>query len=164
MYKFLTEKEVDLSNFRLENYKKEFAIYVPQYLLPADSVYAKAALQYSDYAHEVFLVAVHEQKKELLDQGLQPTIEEYADYVKVAVQIALTNAEITSKKTSVINGMPAITLELDGDFGQQHVYYIFTVYETGSDFYQIISWTTTVIKPEVKKDIYTSIQSFAMLQ
>jgi hypothetical protein len=132
-------------------------------MMPSASIYEKASLKYSDYANEVFLVVVEESKNDLLKQGLQPTLEEYADYVKVAVEIALHNSRVTDKKAAEINTMPAITLELDGDFGEQHVYYIFTVYESGSNFYQVISWTTTAIKPEVKKDIYTSIQSFSIL-
>lgn len=164
LYKFFTKPDIDLSNFNIENYKKQFSLYVPKYMLPIDSIYEKSVLQYSDYAKEVFLVVVEEKKLELKRLGLQPSIQEYGNYVLVAVESALSEPLVTSKKENIINELPALTYELEGDFGDQHVFYVFTVYESGEYFYQVISWTNKAIKPEVKKDIYTTMQSFTQLR
>lgn len=162
LYRYFINDNRDLSAFTNYSYKKQFSVYVPFYLLPADSIYERSALEFSDYAQEVFLVVVNEKKDELRDQGLMPSLAEYSDYVRSSIENALKESTVTDEKNTVINGIPSITRELEGRYGNTYVYYIFTVYESATDFYQMICWTTADLKPNVKKDIYTAMQSFTI--
>ncbi|MBC8047079.1 MAG: hypothetical protein H7Y00_09815 [Fimbriimonadaceae bacterium] len=164
LFTYLTDEQTGLSNFTLFKYEKQFEIYIPEYLLPQDSIYQKAALQFSDFRHEVFFVVVVENKTDLEQQGLKPTLAEYTTFVQTTLKNAMETATRISIKKNSINGLNAITNELDGVYAGQKVYYIFTVVEHEKYFYQIISWTKDSIKPEVKKDIYAATQTFTVLQ
>lgn len=156
----LIEKEYDYSNFILYKYKNRFEILVPPYLLPDDSLSAQATLKFSDFSNEVFLLVIEEDKSELQRNGITPSAREYYAYILESISSSIENFEIVSEKTTKINGLPAMTCEINGTYSDHTLYYIFSVVESENAYYQLLAWTTDAVKNAVKRDFYASFITF----
>lgn len=162
--RIITPHEANLANFRTITHDNECSLQVPYYLHETDSIYERAMLQFTDTAKSVFLVLVSEKKADLEKIGVKPTLFEYADYVRVAIEDAFTSSKPVAIKSGIVNTMETITYELEGDFGDEKIFYIVSVYSSPKIFYQLISWAKTDMKPQIRKDIYTTLQSLSLLE
>lgn len=160
---YLIDQQTDYSGFTEHRYKNRYSIMTPPYLQVDDSLHKEAVLQFSDYSNEVYLMVLEERKKDLERRDIRPVLTEYFTYIQENIIEGLDVYEIASIKDHYINKMHVITGEIDGSYGGVQLYYIFSVYESETAFYQVRGWSSAAAKPEVKNDLYGSIQSFRVL-
>jgi hypothetical protein len=160
---YLIDQQSDYSGFIEHRYKNRYSIMTPPYLQPDDSLHKEAILQFSDYSNEVYLLVLQESKKDLERRDIRPVLTEYFNYIEENIIEGLDVYEVNSIKDHYIDKMHVITGEIDGSYAGVHLYYIFSVYESETAFFQVRGWSSAAAKPEVKNDLYGSIQSFRVL-
>ncbi|MFN3939337.1 MAG: hypothetical protein ACK4IY_02040 [Chitinophagales bacterium] len=154
------EEGYNYENFTEYRYKNKFVIYVPNYLIPDDSLNLHAQLTFSDFSNEVFLLVINESKSELQKIGIQPSAAEYYTFTKESILLSIENATITSERSNTVNGLKTLTCEINGTFAGQKVFYILSVFESDTDYYQLLAWTTDAVKNAVKRDFFAAFLTF----
>lgn len=158
--RLVQDEQYNYENFTEYKYKGRFIIYVPNYLIPDDSLSAYAQLTFSDFSNEVFFLVINESKSELKSTGIQPSAKEYYTFIKESILGSVQDAEIASERSNEVNGLKTLTCEINGTYAGQKVFYIFSVFESDTHFYQLLGWTTDAAKNAVKRDFYAAFLTF----
>lgn len=161
--RYVRTSDYDYSNFTEYQYQEHFSIFVPDYMVPDDSLSLNASLQFSDFSNEVFLLIIEEQKAELNRRGIQPSAKEYYEFIKENIIASISNAGILLEKDTKIDGLKTLTCEISGSYADQKVFYIFSVLESDRAYYQLLAWTTDAVKNAVKRDFYAAFITFSEL-
>lgn len=152
--------EPDYTNFKHVVKKGKFELYVPGDMRPDKKLNSKSDLQYADTLNTLFLIIIREEIPDLEEDSIEITLEEYFEFAKAGIAEELTDPDDDNDTVSVINGIDALSCELEGEFAGQDVYYRITVLSDENYFYQIIYWTFSALKASRKDDLFASVESF----
>jgi len=155
--------QFDYSDFTHVVKKNKFDLYVPGYLYPDKKLYKNADLQYSDSLNTTFLLVIREEIPDLSEDSIEITLDEYLAYAQTGIVESLDDASGDKDTISRINGVPALSAELEGAYAGHDVYYRITVFMNDDYFYQVIFWTLKGLKEERETDFLASTASFKIL-
>ena len=151
-------------------------ILVPKYFQEMVDINPKATVQWgfineekdsskAGFEDEIYLTVITLPKVELeptfADTG-RITLNKVNNRTAVNLDLILEDFEIINSqpKPVLINGIAAIKNEFKGRLGAYKVYYKMAIYETETDFYQLLIWCMQKHSDKHKTEMEGIIQSF----
>ncbi|MFK8044048.1 MAG: hypothetical protein AB8B72_01035 [Crocinitomicaceae bacterium] len=157
------------------DFDTDFQITIPQYFQEMYDINPKADLQYgfinkekdsasADFEDEVYVTILMLPKSELAptfsDSG-RITLSRVNDRTAINLELILDDFTIgnPSPSPTLINGLPAIRNDFSGRLGQYRVAYKMGLYETETDFYQLLTWCMEKHKSKHNSEMDAMINS-----
>jgi hypothetical protein len=153
-----------------------FKVNIPNYFVEMWDVNPKADVQYgyiskeqdsasTDFEDEIYVTIMILPKSELVetfaDSG-RITLNKVNNRTVVNLELILDDFEAVNKtpKPLMINGVNAIRNEFKGRLGAYEVFYKMAIFETESDFYQLLTWCMEKHANKHKAEMDAMINSF----
>ena len=171
-----TESKSSNQIVKIENH---FTIELPNFFIEMNDINPQAILQYgfikadidtsSSFTDDEFYVTIipfdkANMQKTLLDSnGVSLSDFNWRTAVNLELILEDFSAEIKSPKTSLINGLPCIQNTFFGRLGTYLVYYQMAVYETETQYYQLLTWCMQSQSNVHKTKMNDMINSFEKL-
>lgn len=154
----------------------EYKVVVPTYFVEMTDINPKAVVQYgfiskeadenSDlFDDEIYITVLPLPKADLVPTFADTnrvTLNKVNARTAVNLEAILTDFKMTDAKPkpTMINGLAAIKNEFYGTLGGYKVYYKMAIYETETDFYQLLTWCMQKHAEKHKNEMDKMIHSF----
>lgn len=148
----------------------QYKMHVPDYMNQSYDLNAEASLQYQNTTKETYVIIIDEDKEEFVEMfqliGMyDDELSVIDNYASVQTQSLLENVTVEEKtepKSYEINGLPAVTTEIQGEAtGVVYpIYYYMTFIEGADDLYMIMTWTLKESKDTYKGTFEKMVKSF----
>lgn len=141
-----------------------FSIDIPNYMSETYDLNNAASLQYkrNPALGEIYIFVIDDDKKAMGDGTYD--IKSYFDFALVDIKNGITGNNSSEPKTKEINGLKTIQTEVTGKFGETGIFYLITIVESESHFYQILTWTIDGNKSRYEKDMLKMVDSFKQIK
>lgn len=124
---------------------KQFTLDVPTYMEEQSGINPEASMEYGSEIKAHFAMVIAESKESLMQEGLDFSVEEYADFAVGFTKDALKEAEVekVSESIQTINGMEAISYKVRGIFEEidERLFYYMTIFKSENNFYNFTTYT-----------------------
>jgi len=128
---------------------KKFSLTIPSFLKRADTLNRESSLQYQNTFREFYVLVFDESREEitkaLTEGGLSESdtgnLKVYSDILMANFEQGIEVALKENKKETVINGNPAIVMNLAGKSAGVDAYFSIAYIEGKKRYYQIVVWT-----------------------
>ena len=148
----------------------QYKMHVPDYMEQSYDLNAEASLQYQNIIKETYVIIIDEDKQEFVDMfqliGMYDDEMSVIDnYAHVQTESLLENVTVEAKtepKNYKINGLPAVTTEIEGEASGviYPIYYYMTFVEGAENLYMIMAWTLQDSKDTYSKTFEQMVKSF----
>lgn len=148
---------------------QKYSIALPSFLTKTDDLNKEASLQYKNGAKEFYVIVIDESKQEFGDAikandlggEYGNDIKTYSNVVFGGIDESVPGAKKSAEMDTVVNGMPAKFMTVNGKVENENAFYYFAVVEGKKNYYQIVIWTEAAKEAEFKdkmKHIITSLK------
>ncbi len=156
------------------NIEDKYEIEVPEFTKEVAHLSPDASLQYANATNDLCLMVIDDSKEDfqekLFSVGLQDefpnTIDGITDYLQVAQKAMIgDNGQIdySPVQTVSINGLDARQYTIEATIEGEELYYLYTIVDGETHYYQILSWTYLNQKNQYQ-DLFLEVsQSFKEL-
>jgi len=169
---FNSPENLDIEkDFKLFESKK-FSIKVPDYFSETDDLNEDAEMQMQNLLRETYMIVMAESKSDfdfarrILDVGSDSLsyTENYMDMQLESMAEAFDYNITKNKMAHVINGMPAITVEISSRMEGLDIVYLITTVESEYDIFYSTCWTLKNRKEKYFPVYYQSLETLEQLK
>lgn len=150
------------TKFETKIIKNLYSIEIPEYMEETNELNsnANASLQYKrpSSSREIYVLVIHDDKTMLGDSTFE--LKTYADFSLDEIKQSVSDIKVSEYRELEINGLKAIQTEVTGKFNGAGIFYLVTIIESKSHFYQMFNWTLEENAERYKPDIFRMINSF----
>ncbi len=152
------------TKFTTKTVKDLYSVDLADYLSETTDLNSQASLQYKrePALGEIYIIVIDDDKK-AMGEGTYD-IKSYFDFALGNIKNGITGNNSSEPKTKEINGLKAIQTEVTGKFGETGIFYLITIVESESHFYQILTWTIDGNKSRYEKDMLKMVDSFKQIK
>jgi len=160
---------------RVVNFDTDYQITIPQYFEEMYDINPKADLQFgfinqdkdsssNGFEDEIYVTVLRLPKSDLAptfsDSG-RITLNKVNQRTAINLELILQDFTIGNPypKPILINGIPAMTNDFSGRLGEYQVTYKMGLYETETDFYQLLTWCMEKYKLKHENEMNAMINS-----
>ena len=164
--KFSPEKNVSFETVKIEN---RYRLKIPKYMKETTELNDDASLQYMNTFKEAYVIVIDEPKDSFVT--LFKDIDEYIDSISVlenykkvqteSFESFVTGFKVYNEEKQKINGLNAITLNVDGAVEDFDVTYTYGFFEGKETLYMMLCWTEQSSKNKYKPTYKTMLESFS---
>ncbi len=135
------------TEYKTEKIDGMFSIDIPLYMHNVDLENPEASLSVGDETLERYVMVIYETKQEIEDYGvdMELDVNNYSNIVVEMFGQAFVNPQVTkvTETPKSINGVPALTFEISGEFAEvgEDIYSYVTVFESDKSFYTVYAWS-----------------------
>lgn len=134
-----------------------YSIDIPTFLSVDESLNDAASMQFSNPEKEFYLIIIDDDKAAL---GGKYTLDSYFDFSKGNITSGIQNPKEFPQNLNKINGLNSRQEIITGTFSEFGVYYLLTVAEGPTHFYQILTWTMLDYKGDNEPIMKKMVASF----
>jgi hypothetical protein len=139
-----------------------YSVVLPSYMVATKSLNDEASLQYQATEKEFYIVILDEPKSNIAAENNLRL--HYDDTILKVSNTGLANPKVKAANAIKINGLDGLQTEVVGSFKNLQVFYLVTVLESNSHYYQILTWTLDNNRQKIEPEMRKILDSFKQIK